>query len=209
MKRTKLLSVLLAIFIAIPATSQIISNNEGGMVNPELMLTNYQKFVMKAGNYTKMQLSEPIIMKVGSASTLGGFTLRAEKTTDMATGASKQAVKIMPNSATGIGKIVGKATAGLAGGADGVYYIDYEDLPGLLKAIEKMKKDTEVIPSVYTRYVYTCRGGFSFSSAYVVAAKKAIWMGEIIGTGDMPLSDFFDEMVKAFTEIQKNFASFK
>lgn len=207
MKKNQFLSLLVALLVAIPSFGQVVATR--GNCNPALLISNYQIFLQKTGPFTKVQLGAPVDVKVASAATLGGFILRAEKTTDMLQGTSKQAIKLMPKSATGVGKIVGKATAGLAGGADGIYYIDYDEIPNIIKAIEKMKSLSGDVPTLYTSYSYLCRGGFQFSSTYLVAAKQALWVGQISGTGEMPLADFFDEMVKGLEEVKKHFANFK
>lgn len=148
-------------------------------------------------------------MKITSTKTLGGYTLRVEKVTDLRTNKSASAVKLTPNSATGIGKMVGRATGGLAGGADEIYYIDEAEIPAMLTAVEEMSKFDGQTPTCHTTYTYIAKGGFTFNSGFAVTAKTPVWLGQLGETGDMPLIKFKEEFMRAFREAQKAFAELK
>lgn len=208
MKTIKLLAVtLLALFISVPAMSQGTSLSTAEVENPKFQMSNFEKFATEAGQYVEFQSVEAVVMKIGSASTLGGYTLRCEKITDMASGKSAQAIKVTPNSATGIGKLVSGATG--IGRASQVYYIDVDELPAIQAHIEKMIKFCEAEPAINTTVTYTTRGGFSFSIGYVVNAKKAVKLGQLGQTGEMPFGDFTAEMSKAFNTAKEKLSLLK
>ncbi|MEG0517529.1 MAG: hypothetical protein RR555_01500 [Bacteroidales bacterium] len=208
MKKIKNLAlILVAILFSSAAMAQGTSLSMVDATHPNLLQSNFVKLAESAGAYTQLLSDEVGIMKLGSTKTLGGYTIRCEKLTDMATGKSAKAVKLIPNSATGFGKIVSNATG--IGSASQCYYIDFEEVSVLLATIEKMKKACETEPTVNTTYTYVCRGGFTLSLGYVVNAKKAIKLGQISQAGEVPFIDFLEEIARSFKAAQDGFANLK
>lgn len=208
MKKITLLAfAAMAMLITLPAMSQGNSLSTVPNSKYEDGQSNFIKLVESAGSYTQLQSTEAAFIKLVSTSSLGGYTLRCEKFTDMSSGKSLQAVKVTPNTQTGIGKLVSGATG--LGSASKIFYVDLDEVSDMLAAIEKMKKACETEPSVNTTYTYSTRGGFSFSLGYVVNAKKAIKLGQIGQTGEVPFVDFLKEITEAFTAAKDKFAELK
>ena len=134
------------------------------------------------------------------------FRSRAEKTTDLTTGKSMQAISLIPNSSTGVGKLVSKTTG--IGDEARSYYIDFGSIGEIKKALEKMKQDTSIEPKVYTRFTYVCKGGFTISVTYLMFNKNPVWVGQVGNTGNMPIGDFFSEILEAISKIEPKFAEF-
>lgn len=201
----KILTLIVAAFIAVPAMAQLATGAVAN--NSEYNLSDYEKFVTSASQYTKHQVGTFVLMKLVSPATLGGYTIRPEKTIDMVSSKSMQAISLIPNSSTGVGKLISRST-GIGAGARS-YYMDYNELTNVKKAIAKMKADSAVVPELYTRYSYTCKGGFTFSCAYLVVGKKSLWVGQVGDTGEMPLGDFFKTMTEALEKVEPEFAKFK
>lgn len=201
----KLIILIAAIALTIPTMAQFAT---GGVANnPAYQVSAYETFLSTTGRYTKHQVGAPVLMKLVSTATLGGYTIRAEKTTNLVNGGSKRAVSIVPNSATGIGKFVSKSTG--IGSATQSFYLDYSELAEVKKAIARMKEDSAAVPALYTRYTYVSQGGFAFSVSYLIVGKKALWVGQVGETGEMPLTEFFTVMTEAFTKAELGFANFK
>lgn len=209
MKRIKVLLVGMLLAFSVPAMAQLASLTDLMDVNPAHLVSNYQKFLTTAGQYTKVQSDQVAILKLGSTATMGGYTVKAEMTTDLATGKSMKAIKLIPNSNTGIGKIVKGATGNLIGSANQIFYIDETEIATILATIEKMKKESKTTPAVNTTFTYMSKGGFSFSAGFVVEAKKSLWLGQIGETGDMPIADFMDSLSKVLNDAKTKLASFK
>ena len=101
--------LFLALVLFVFSTSAFAQLSDGALpCNPKFDHSNYEEFLTTVGPYTKHQLSEGVMMKLVSPATLGGYTIRAEKTTDLTTGKSMQAISLIPNSSTGVGKLVSK-----------------------------------------------------------------------------------------------------
>lgn len=208
MKRFKLLFLAaFALMVTVPAMGQGTSLSTAEFPNPALEQSKFEKFVIQTGPYVEYQSVEACVMKLLSTSTLGGYTLRCEKITDMATGKSATAIKFTPNSATGIGKIVSGATG--LGSASKTYYIDVDELPAVYAHIEKMKAFCEAEPAINTTVTYRCNGGFSFSLGYVVNVKKAIKLGQIGQAGEVPFADFLPELTKALDTAKEKMSMLK
>lgn len=208
MKKISLFLVLaLVSLISLPAMSQGTALSTVPNVKLEERQSNFIKFVESSGNYIKLQSLEACVMKLASVGTLGGYTLRAERFTDLATNKSVDAIKVTPNSATGIGKLVSGATG--LGSASQTYYIDFDELDPIMATIGKMKAACETEPSVNTTFTYVTRGGFVVSLGYVVNAKKAVKLGQIGQAGEVPFIDFLKEFETAFTTAKSKFAELK
>lgn len=209
MKLLKSTLFIAMLAFTIPSVAQIASLADIPGENPEWQQSNFVTFITTASQYLKFQSKEVTVMKITSAKTLGGYTLRVEKVTDLRTNKTASAVKLTPNSATGIGKIVGRASGGLAGNANEIYYIDESEIPVMLKAVEEMSKFDGQVPTCHTTYIYTAKGGFTFNCGFAVTAKNPIWFGQLGETGDMPLIKFKDEFMRAFQEAQKAFSELR
>lgn len=208
MKKIKNLAlILVAILFSSAAMAQGTSLSTVDTDYPNFKQSNFVKLAESAGPYTQLQSDEVGMMKIGSGKTLGGYTIRCEKFTDMASGKSAKAVKLIPNSATGFGKIISNTTG--IGSATQCYYIDFEELPLLMAAIEKIKKACETEPTVNTTYTYNTKGGFTISLGYVVNAKKAIKLGQISQAGEMPFIDFLEEITRSLNAAKEGFANLK
>ena len=159
--------------------------------------TNYQAFLSEVGNYSKTQK--------GSASRMllpGGVTFKAEKTTDLASGKSEQAVAIIG------GAFKMKMLPG--GAAPKANYIDYNDIDAVLKAIQTLKEDSKSTPSIYTNFSYTYKGDLQLGITRVISIKKGnFWVGQVNNAGNQPVALFFDEMTKALTAAKADFANLK
>ncbi|MEG2848699.1 MAG: hypothetical protein RR880_00510 [Bacteroidales bacterium] len=199
--------ILVAVLFSSAAMAQGTSLSTVDCELPNFVTSNFVKLASSAGPFVQLQSDEVGMMKIGSGKTLGGYTIRCEKFTDMATGKSAKAIKLIPNSATGFGKIISGATG--IGSATQCYYIDFEEIPALVAAIEKIKKACETEPTVNTTYTYNTRGGFSISLGYVVNAKKAVKLGQISQTGEMAFIDFLEEIMKSINEAKAGFANLK
>lgn len=197
----------LAMLCTVPTMAQGISLSTVANQKIEERQSDFVKFVEASGNYVKLQSLEVTQMKLLSTSTLGGYTLRVEKFTDLASNKSVQAVKVTPNSQTGIGKIV-SGVSGL-GRAAKIFYIDFDELPILLAHVEKMKVACEAQPTVNTTFSYITRDGFCVNLGYIVNTKKAVKLGQIGETGEIPFVDFIDELTRAFKATLDKFAELK
>lgn len=202
-----LVFVFIALLFSTAAIAQGTSLSTVECNPPAYITSNFVKFAEAAGPYTQLQSDEVGMMKIGSGKTLGGYTIRCEKLTDMATGKSVKAIKLTPNSATGFGKIISNTTG--IGSATQCYYIDFEELPTLVATLDRMKKACETESTVNTTYTYATRGGFTISLGYVVNAKKAIKLGQISQAGEMPFIDFLEEITRALTVAKDGFANLK
>ncbi|MEG0467686.1 MAG: hypothetical protein RSC11_03465 [Mucinivorans sp.] len=208
MKSLKLFAVaLFAMLLAAPAMAQGTSLSTVANEKARDRQSNFIKAVEAAGPYTQLYSDEITQLKLASVSTLGGYTLRCEKFTDMASGKSVQAVKVTPNTATGIGKLVSGATG--LGSHSETFYVDADEVSVLLSHIEKMKAACEKEPAVNSTYTFTTRDGFSISLGYVVNGKKAIKLGQIGQTGEVPFVNFLSEVERAFKEASAGFANLK
>lgn len=167
---------------------------------------------MNAGPYVQIIDEMVTMIKVGSVSSNGGgYVMRAQKTTDLSKGGSKQAIKIIPNSATGVGQIIKKVSGTSMGTASMICYVDYSEIDAVIAALQKMKAlgESGDTPKNNVTYTYTCRGGFNFSVGFVSTEKKSVWLGQCGETGDMPCKDFLDEMIRGFQECKAKFAELK
>lgn len=209
LKVTIMKRIIMLVTVVLFITTPIMAQSETGGVadNPTFQTSAYAKFLTKAGQYTEHQVGGAVIMKLISPATLGGYTLRAEKITDMVHNHSKQAISMIPNSSTGLGKLVSQTT-GIGGGAKS-YYLDFEEIPKVVAAIAKMQEHSKTTPALYTRYSYTCIGGFSFSITFLQIGKKAFWVGQVAEAGTMPVAEFMAEMTTALNTIKEEFKKFK
>lgn len=208
MKKIKILVVaLFAMAISAPALAQGTSLSMPDVKTTKERVSNFEKICLESGPYVQFQSVEASYMKLVSMGTLGGYTLRCEKIKDMTSGKTAQAIKVTPNSNTGIGKIVSGATG--IGREAQTYYIDVDELPAIFAHVDKMTAACEAEPGINTTYSYVTRGGFVFSMGYVVNAKKAVKLGQIGQTGEIPFADFSKEMVTAFKTAQEKLSMLK
>lgn len=208
MKKIKLLVVaLFAMALSVPTMAQGTSLSTPDMKGGKERVGNFEKACLECGPYMEFQSVEAAFMKLVSVGTLGGYTLRCEQVKDMTSGKKAQAIKITPNSNTGIGKIVSGAT-GLGREAQ-TFYVDVDELPLIFAQVEKMTTACQTEPAINTTYSYVTRGGFAFSMGYVVNAKKAVKLGQIGQTGEIPFADFSKEMVTALKTAQEKLSMLK
>lgn len=208
MKNLRLLIVaLFAAMVSVPVMAQGTSLSTPDMSGAKERVSNFEKECWAAGPYVKFQSVEAAFLKLVSASTLGGYTLRCEKVTNTATGKSATAIKITPNTNTGFGKIVSGAT-GIGRNAE-TFYVDADEIQAVLDHVAKMQTACETEPAINTTYTYITRGGFSFSLGYVVNAKKTTKLGQIGQTGEIPFVDFTSAIVDAFTAAKEKMSMLK
>ena len=182
----KLLILIAVVMVSLPSMAQVSTCGA---------TTNYQTFLANVGAYTKTQKCNTVKMIIP-----GGVSFKAEKTTDITTGKSEQAVAIISG---GFKMMPG-------GAAPKAQFIDYNDIDSVLEAIQTLKNDSKTAASIYTNFSYTYKGGFQIGITHIINIKKGnLWVGQVNNAGNQPVALFFDEMTRALKQVKADFALLK
>lgn len=203
MKRIFILA--LVALLGITAKAQEIGLTSVRVENPKFANSQYIDFVKNASQMTKLESVFSGILKFP----MGGFVVSVEKTTDMTTNQSKKAIVISPN-----GGAMG-AMKGLMGkGAEpSIYFIDENEIDGLIAAVKKMQDFQKTPPTVNTYLTYVARGGFSVTTGFNALGKIPVWTAKVADGGSFPVVgkefDFFTMMIETLENAKKNLATLK